>query len=97
MPSNFDRSAQNLEGGRGGSDLLGETAAALAASSIYYEMIGDTGAASECLSHARELYEWATDVRMVYTQSISDAGEFYKCVTSITFSIILFYYTVNTL
>ena len=60
-----------------GSDLAGETAAALAAASIFYDSVGDSAAASEALSHARTLFAFADENRGVYTNAIP-AGNFYK-------------------
>ena len=60
-----------------GSDLAGETAAALAASSVVYRNMGDEALADEALSHARELFDFATGCRDVYTSQIP-AADFYK-------------------
>jgi hypothetical protein len=60
-----------------GSDLAGETAAALAAASMVYKNMGDNSLADECLSHARDLFEFADTYRGKYTDTIP-AGAFYK-------------------
>ena len=60
-----------------GSDLAGETAAALAASSVVYRNMGDEALADEALSHARELFDFANNCRDVYTNQIP-AADFYK-------------------
>lgn len=41
-----------------GSDLAGETAAALAAASIVFSSV-DRGYSSRCLTHAKQLYDFA--------------------------------------
>ena len=46
-----------------GSDLAGETAAALAASSVFFSLTGDTEYAGECLEHARTLLDFADNFR----------------------------------
>jgi len=60
-----------------GSDLAGETAAALAASSVVYRNMGDEALADEALSHARELFDFANNCRDVYTNQIP-AADFYN-------------------
>ena len=60
-----------------GSDLAGETAAALAASSLVYRNMGDDVLADEALSHARELFDFANNCKDVYTNQIP-AADFYK-------------------
>ena len=63
-----------------GSDLVGETAAALAASSIVYRNLNDTALADQALTHARELFEFANNFRGVYTDSIPEAADFYRYI-----------------
>ncbi len=60
-----------------GSDLAGETAAAMAASSIVFRST-DANYSSKLLSHAKELYEFADKYRGKYSDCITDAAEFYK-------------------
>lgn len=62
----------------GGTDLAGETAAALAAASIFYRNVGDTSAADEALSHARELFDFAEQYRQSYVVAMPEAAGFYK-------------------
>ena len=61
-----------------GSDVAGETAAALAAASVFYTSIGQMGWAAECLQHARDLFNFADQYRGKYSDSIPDAATFYK-------------------
>ena len=63
-----------------GSDLVGETAAALAASSMIYRILNDTALADVALRHAEELFEFANNYRGIYTDSIPEAANFYKYV-----------------
>ncbi|CAB4299711.1 unnamed protein product [Prunus armeniaca] len=60
-----------------GADLAGETAAALAAASIAFKD-KDSKYASELLTHAKELFEFARDHSGVYQNSINVAGKFYS-------------------
>src|SRR4029079_12729286 len=60
-----------------GSDLAGETAAALAAASIAFRPTDPTYA-DTLVQHARQLYEFADGFRGVYSQCISDAAGFYN-------------------
>lgn len=60
-----------------GSDLAGETAAAMAAASMVFKQY-DGSYASTLLSHARQLYEFADQFRGKYSDSISDAALWYK-------------------
>ncbi|XP_066945456.1 endoglucanase E-4-like [Macrobrachium rosenbergii] len=60
-----------------GSDLAGETAAALAAASIVFKDV-DSGYSSQCLEAAKDLYDFADQYRQTYDTSIPQAGDFYK-------------------
>ena len=60
-----------------GSDLCGETAAALAAASILFKSSNPTYSAT-LLSHARKLYAFADTYRGVYSSSITDAAGYYN-------------------
>ncbi|WP_308368119.1 glycoside hydrolase family 9 protein [Microbulbifer sp. TB1203] len=60
-----------------GSDLAGETAAALAAIAMVFEPT-DAAYAANLLSHAEQLYNFADNFRGVYSDCITDAGTFYK-------------------
>lgn len=61
-----------------GSDLAGETAAALAAGSLYFSLRGESGYAEQCLSHAKTLFNFAEQYRGSYVDSISQAADFYN-------------------
>jgi hypothetical protein len=60
-----------------GSDLAGETAAALASSSIIFTATDPTYAAT-LLSHAKQLYAFADNYRGTYDSCITDASSYYK-------------------
>jgi endoglucanase len=62
---------------RPGSDLAGETAAAMAASSIVFRQT-DPAYADTLLQHARQLYSFADNFRGKYSDSITDAQGFYN-------------------
>ena len=74
----MNRPSFRITSSKPGSDLAGETAAALAASSMFYKAIGDSSAASEALSHARTLFRFADEKRAKYTDSVPEAASFYK-------------------
>ncbi len=61
-----------------GSDLAGETAAALAATSILFRSEGDTAYADTLLTHAEQLYTFADTYRGAYSNCITDARAFYN-------------------
>jgi endoglucanase len=73
----MNRPAYKITASSPGSDLAGETAAALAASSIYFKARGDAAYAATCLEHARQLLDFANTYRGIYTDSIP-AGGFYN-------------------
>jgi len=60
-----------------GSDLAGETAAAMAAASIAFRPTNATYA-NTLLSHARQLYTFADTYRGKYSDCITDAGGYYN-------------------
>jgi chitodextrinase len=60
-----------------GSDLAGETAAALAAASMAFRPT-DPSYANTLLSHARQLYSFADTYRGKYSDCITDAAGFYN-------------------
>src|SRR6187455_2553956 len=60
-----------------GSDLAGETAAAMAAASIAFRPTNATYA-NTLLSHARQLYTFADNFRGKYSDAITDASGFYN-------------------
>ena len=77
-PEDMDmyRPAYKITENKPGSDLAGETAAALAAASILFKD-SDSAYSDECLLHARQLYSFADNFRGKYADSISDAAKFY--------------------
>ncbi|XP_050459002.1 endoglucanase A-like [Cataglyphis hispanica] len=77
LPNNIVRPAYKIDPEHPGSDLAGETAAALAASSIVFEKI-DPEYSAECLKHAEELYEFANIYRGLYHEAIQNAKQFYE-------------------
>ena len=60
-----------------GSDLAGETAAAMAASSIVFRQT-DPAYADTLLMHAQQLYDFADNFRGKYSDCITDAASFYN-------------------
>ncbi len=64
--------------GKHGSDLAGETAAAMAAGSIAFRQYGQLDYANELLLHATQLYDLAYNYRGRYSDSITNAADFYK-------------------
>ncbi len=60
-----------------GSDLAGETAAALAAASIVFQPTDATYAAT-LRTHAQQLYSFADTYRGKYSDCITDAANFYR-------------------
>jgi len=61
-----------------GSDLAGETAAALAAGALYFHMRGQAEYSSQCLAHAKTLFKFADEHRGTYVDSITQAADFYN-------------------
>ncbi len=76
---NMDRPAYKISKRAPGSDLAGETAAALAAASIFYNSVdGQEGKGAEALTHAKQLFDFADKYRGKYSDSIPDAAIYYK-------------------
>ena len=71
------RPAYRIDASCGGSDLAGETAAALAAASIVFRPT-DAAYANTLVSHARALYSFADTVRRKYSECITDAAGYYN-------------------
>ncbi|KMQ95413.1 endoglucanase 2-like protein [Lasius niger] len=71
------RPAFKIDAEHPGSDLAGETAAALAASSIIFRSV-DRDYSLWCLQHAIELYEFADTYRGFYLEAITNAKEFFS-------------------
>ncbi|MFI7055037.1 glycoside hydrolase family 9 protein [Streptosporangium canum] len=73
----MERPAYKIDASCGGSDLAGETAAAMAASSIVFRPT-DPSYADTLVTHARQLYSFADTVRKKYSECISDAQGYYN-------------------
>ncbi|HEY8344237.1 MAG TPA: glycoside hydrolase family 48 protein [Bacillota bacterium] len=71
------RPAYKIDAANPGSDLAGETAAALAAASLIFRET-DPAYAATCLSHAKQLYNFADTYRGKYSDSITDAQGYYQ-------------------
>ncbi|MFG2037545.1 glycoside hydrolase family 9 protein [Dactylosporangium sp. NPDC048998] len=71
------RPAYKIDATCGGSDLAGETAAAMAASSIVLRPT-DPAYADKLVTHAKQLYTFADTVRKAYSDCITDAASYYK-------------------
>ncbi|MFL6144590.1 MAG: glycoside hydrolase family 9 protein [Labedaea sp.] len=71
------RPAYRIDASCGGSDLAGETAAALAAASMVFRPTDPTYA-DTLVTHARQLYSFADTVRRKYSDCITDASGFYN-------------------
>jgi endoglucanase len=74
------RPAYKLDTSNPGSDLAAESAAALASASIVFKGVDDSYS-QELLNHAIELYDFADTYRGKYSDSIPDAGKFYRYFT----------------
>ncbi|HYX32556.1 MAG TPA: glycoside hydrolase family 9 protein [Oligoflexus sp.] len=73
----MSRPAYKIDRSCPGSDLAGEAAAALAATSMVFAQ-EDPAYASQALKEARELYEFADTYRGRYSDCIQDAGTYYR-------------------
>ncbi|GAB3900802.1 hypothetical protein GCM10027612_63100 [Microbispora bryophytorum subsp. camponoti] len=73
----MNRPSYKIDSSCGGADLAGETAAAMAASSIVFRPT-DASYADKLLTHAKQLYSFADTVRGKYSDCITDAANFYK-------------------
>jgi len=71
------RTAFKIDQNCPGSDLAGETAAAMAASSMVFQASDPTYAAT-LLTHAKQLYSFADTFRGTYVKCITDAANFYN-------------------
>lgn len=73
----MERPAYKIDASCPGSDLAGETAAAMAASAMVFQKT-DASYASLLLRHAEELFEFAEEYRGKYSDCITDAKDFYN-------------------
>ncbi|CAM6008982.1 unnamed protein product [Sphagnum balticum] len=71
------RGAYQINASHPGSDLAGETAAAMAAASIVFQDLDPTYSAN-LLSHARQLFSFADTYRGKYSDSITIVDSFYE-------------------
>ncbi|WP_433391922.1 glycoside hydrolase family 9 protein [Micromonospora sp. KLBMP9576] len=71
------RPAYRIDASCGGADLAGETAAAMAASSMVFRPT-DAAYADRLLGHAKQLHTFADTVRRSYHECITDATSFYR-------------------
>lgn len=74
---NTSRPAFKINAQHPGSDLAGETAAALAAVSLVYSEV-DPEYSATCIQHAKQLYKFATRFRGLYHEAIKGAAQFYE-------------------
>ncbi|XVF41372.1 hypothetical protein PTKIN_Ptkin01aG0275200 [Pterospermum kingtungense] len=74
---NTPRTSFKIDGQHPGSDLAGETAAALAAASIAFRA-SDASYSNQLLGHAKQLFDFGRNHQSEYQSSISAAGEFYS-------------------
>ncbi|WP_084958068.1 glycoside hydrolase family 9 protein [Thermoactinospora rubra] len=73
----MERPAYKIDASCGGSELAGETAAAMAASSIVFRPT-NPAYADTLVTHARQLYTFADTVRKKYSECITDAQGYYN-------------------
>ena len=73
----FSITAWKIDTNNPGTDLACETAAALAAASILFKE-ADPTYSEELLTHAKQLYEFGDTHRGIYSDSITNAADFYK-------------------
>ncbi|XP_057804621.1 endoglucanase 13-like [Salvia miltiorrhiza] len=71
------RTVYKIDDQHPGSDLAGETAAALAAAALAFRH-SNPGYSSQLITHAKQLFEFATKHTGVYQNSIPAAGQFYS-------------------
>ncbi|KAK8935595.1 Endoglucanase 6 [Platanthera zijinensis] len=75
-----DRQAYRIDADHPGSDLAGETAAAMAASSIVFRHF-DPAYSNQLLTHAKQLFDFADKYRGKYDSSITVVGKYYRSVS----------------
>lgn len=74
---NMSRPAFKIDSEHPGSDLAGETAAALAVTSLLFSDV-DPDYSGECLRHAKELYHFANTRRGLYHEALQGAAQYYE-------------------
>uniref|UniRef100_A0A2P2Q363 Endoglucanase n=1 Tax=Rhizophora mucronata TaxID=61149 RepID=A0A2P2Q363_RHIMU len=75
-----DRRAYKIDPRNPGSDLAGETAAAMAAASIVFRR-SNPAYANELLTHAHQLFDFADKYRGKYDSSITVAQKYYRSIS----------------
>merc|ERR1719471_1516389 len=73
----MSRPSMKIDANNGGSDLAGETAAAMASTAILFKDVNQTYA-DELIQHAKELFQLADQHRKAYHESIPNAASFYR-------------------
>jgi len=73
----MDRPSYKVDASNPGSDLTGETAAALAAISMVFAT-SDPEYSATLLTHAKQLYSFADTYRGTYSDTITDAATYYN-------------------
>ncbi|PNF24410.1 hypothetical protein B7P43_G09674 [Cryptotermes secundus] len=73
----MSRPAYKIDTQHPGSDLAGETAAALAAVALVFRDV-NPGYSSKCLEHAKQLYRFASQYRGLYHEAIKGAAQYYE-------------------
>jgi hypothetical protein len=73
----MQRPAYKIDTSKPGTELAMETASALAVGSIIFAEADPTYSAT-LLKHAKELYDFGDKYRGVYSESISDAAQYYR-------------------
>ena len=76
----MDRPAYKIDTSCPGTDLAGETSAALSSSSILFRKNGDTEYADLLVDKAEKLYDFASQYRGKYSDCLSKAVPFYTSV-----------------
>ncbi len=76
-PKDKKRPAYKITESAPGSDLAGETAAAMAAASMVFKKSDPTYSA-KLLTHAKQLYKFANEKRARYSDSIKEASGYYR-------------------
>ena len=71
------RPSYKIDSSNPGSDLAGETSAALTAASIAFAD-SDPDYSAELMEHAKELFDFADQFQGKYSDSVSAASSFYK-------------------
>ena len=73
----IDRPSFKIDSTKPGSDLAGETSAALTTASLAF-LDSDSAYSDELLKHAKELFNFADTYRGKYSDSVPAAASFYR-------------------